>query len=106
VNLLGGYARAIEPELAAFLEEVNPENLSYHYKRIQMGEDEGELDNLLYYALSKYMRHGTAEEQGRKPRRWVVMPFGKYKGKRFREIPTGYLRWGAARDEHARRHAA
>jgi len=21
------------------------------------------------------------------------MPFGKYKGKRFRDIPTGYLRW-------------
>ncbi len=66
VNLLGGYARAIEPELAAFLEEVNPENLLHHYQRIKMGEDEGELDNLLYYALSKYMRHGTTEEQGRK----------------------------------------
>lgn len=45
--------------------------------------------------FSNYERsvHATAEEQGRKPRRWIVMPFGKYKGKRFREIPTGYLRW-------------
>jgi hypothetical protein len=63
VNLLGGYARAIEPDLAAFLEEVNPENLWYHYQRVKAGMGGGELDNLLYYALSKYLRHGTAEER-------------------------------------------
>ncbi len=66
VNLLGGYARAIESELAAFLEGVNPENLWYHYQRIKAGMGEGDLDNLLYYALAKYLRHGKAEEQGEK----------------------------------------
>jgi hypothetical protein len=63
VNLLGGYARAIESDLAAFLEKVNPENLWYHYQRIKAGNGEGDLDNLLYYALGKYLRFGTAEEQ-------------------------------------------
>ncbi len=66
VNLLGGYARAIEQELAAYLERVNPENLWYHYRRIQATGDGGELNNLLYYALAKYLRHGKAEEQGEK----------------------------------------
>ncbi len=66
VNLLGGYTRAIEPELAAFLEAVNPENLWYHYQRIKAGRQEGDLENLLYYALGHYLRHGTADEQARK----------------------------------------
>ncbi len=66
VNLLGGYARAIESELAAFLERVNPENLWYHYQRSKTGRGEGELNNLLYYALAKYLRQGTAEEQAEK----------------------------------------
>lgn len=45
--------------------------------------------------FSNYERsvHAIAEQQDRKTRRWLVMPFGKYKGKRFRDIPTGYLRW-------------
>ena len=62
-NLLSGYARAIEPELAAFLEEVNPENLWHHYKRLKAAQAQGDLENLLYYALSKYLRHGSAEAQ-------------------------------------------
>jgi hypothetical protein len=66
VNLLGGYARAIEPELAAFLEAANPENLWYHYQRIKAGRMEGEPENLLYYALGHYLHHGTVEEQVRK----------------------------------------
>ena len=37
--------------------------------------------------------HASAEQRESKSRRWFVMPFGKYKGKRFRDIPTGYLRW-------------
>jgi len=69
-NLLGGYALAIEPELAAFLEEVNPENLWHHYQRLKQrpgaGEDWGELENLLYYALSKYLRQGRAKAQAEK----------------------------------------
>jgi hypothetical protein len=66
VNLLGGYARAIEPELAAFLEAVNPENLWHHYKRVKAEHNGGDLDNLRYYALSKYLRHGTTKEQADK----------------------------------------
>jgi hypothetical protein len=66
VNLLGGYARSIEPELAAFLEEVNPENLWRHYQRAKAQQEAGEWDNLLYYALGKYLRHGAAEAQAEK----------------------------------------
>ena len=66
VNLLGGYARAMESDLAAFLEEVNPENLWYHYQRFKAGDGEGDLDNLLYYALSKFLSFGTAQEQADK----------------------------------------
>lgn len=66
VNLLGGYARAIEPELAAFLEAANPENLWYHYQRVKTRGGEGELENLLYYALDHYLRHGTADERAGK----------------------------------------
>jgi hypothetical protein len=66
VNLLGGYARAIEPELAAFLQQNNPENLWHHYQRLKAGQDGGELDNLLYYTLGKYVRQGTAKEQAGK----------------------------------------
>ena len=66
VNLLGGYARSIEPDLAAFLERANPENLWHHYQRLR-AEDEGDqLDDLLYYALSKYLRDGSESEQAEK----------------------------------------
>jgi hypothetical protein len=66
VNLLGGYARVIEEELATFLREVNPENLWHHYQRTKAGHEEGELNDLLYYALGKYLGHGTAKEQSEK----------------------------------------
>lgn len=66
LNLLGGYALSIEPELAAFLEETNPENLWRHYQRIKVTGERGELENLLYYALSKYLRHGDAATQAEK----------------------------------------
>jgi Family of unknown function (DUF6909) len=69
-NLLGGYAQAIEPELAAFLKEVNPENLWYHYQRLTLrrssGEEWGELENLLYYALGKYLHYGDAKARDEK----------------------------------------
>lgn len=61
LNLLGGYALAIEPELASFLQKANPENLWHHYQRMKAGEGRGELENLLYYALSIYLRYGEAE---------------------------------------------
>jgi hypothetical protein len=66
MNLLGGYALAIEGELAAFLKEVNPENLWHHYQRIKAGQERGELENLIYYAFSKYLRHGDAESRSEK----------------------------------------
>jgi hypothetical protein len=66
VNLLGGYSRAIESELAEFLEEVNPENLWHHYQRIKGRPRPYELENLLYYVLGKYLRHGDAQAQAEK----------------------------------------
>jgi hypothetical protein len=66
VNLLGGYASTIEPELAAFLEEVNPEGLWRHYQAVEAGQEEGTPQDLLYYVLSRYLRHGDAEAQAGK----------------------------------------
>jgi len=66
VNLLSGYAQAIEPELAAFLERANPENLWHHYQRIKADAVRGELDNLLHYSLGKYLQHGTPDERAAK----------------------------------------
>jgi len=63
VNLLVGYVSAIEPELAAFLEEVNPEDLWHDYQAVKAGQEEGAPHDLLYYALSRYLRHGDAEAQ-------------------------------------------
>jgi len=65
-NLLAGYARSIEAELAAFLEQGNPENLWYHYQRIKAGEEKDGLGDLLYYALGKYLRDGSDVEQAEK----------------------------------------
>jgi hypothetical protein len=62
-NLLTGYVQAIEPELAAYLDRVNPENLRHHYKRLQARTAQDALENLLYYALSKYLRHGDPSQQ-------------------------------------------
>ena len=66
VNLLGGYASTIEPELAAFLEEVNPEDLWHYYQALKADEEDGAPQDLLYYALSRYLRHGDAETQAAK----------------------------------------
>ncbi len=60
VNMLSGYAVAIESDLAAFLQEVNPENLWHHYQRLKERPDRSELLDLLYYALSRYLAHGDA----------------------------------------------
>lgn len=66
LNLLGGYAKGMEQELAAFLEEVNPENLWHDYQQISAGQGAGYLEDLIYYALGKYLRHGSAELQAEK----------------------------------------
>lgn len=62
-NLISGYAQSIEQDLAAFLEEVNPENLWHHYRRLKDDGKQGELQDLLYYSLSKYLNHGDAGER-------------------------------------------
>jgi hypothetical protein len=59
-NLVSSYAQTSEGELAAYLEESNPENLWHRYRRIEPGLAEGDLDNLLYYSLSKFLRAGDA----------------------------------------------
>jgi len=66
LTLLGGYALTIEAELANFLEQVNPENLWHHYQRLKAGGGQGDLENLLYYALRKYLVHGDVQEQAEK----------------------------------------
>jgi hypothetical protein len=66
INLLGGYAGAIESVLVAFLQETNPENLWHHYQRLKAKNDMEELVDLLYYALAKYLRHGDAQSQDEK----------------------------------------
>jgi len=50
----------------AFLEEVNPEDLWHSYQHLQGRREQESLENLLYYALSKYLRHGDAEAQAGK----------------------------------------
>jgi hypothetical protein len=60
-NLVSGYAMEIEQELAEFLQDVNPENLWHHYQRVKAGSSGDNLENLLYYALSRYLSHGDAE---------------------------------------------
>jgi hypothetical protein len=60
-NLVSGYALEIEQELADFLQEVNPENLWHHYQRVKAGSGGDNLENLLYYALNRYLSHGDAE---------------------------------------------
>ena len=65
-NLLGGYAQSAEGDLLAFLEEVNPENLWHHLSRIRAGKGREMQENLLYYALGKYLRHGGADTRAEK----------------------------------------
>ncbi|HNS50512.1 MAG TPA: hypothetical protein PKO09_04940 [Anaerolineae bacterium] len=62
-NLLSGYALSIEPALAEYLEQANPENLWRDYQRLKAGPAGGELLNLLYYALSHYVRGGRPDER-------------------------------------------
>ena len=63
VNLVSGYASTIEPELAAFLEETNPEDLWHFYQAIKAGHEEDAPQDLLYYALSRYLRSGDEDTQ-------------------------------------------
>jgi hypothetical protein len=63
-NLVSSYALTAETEMAAFLEEANPENLWHRYRRIKPSPSESDLENLLYYTLNKYLRDGDAELRG------------------------------------------
>ncbi len=63
---IGRIRKGIEAELAAFLQEANPENLWHHYQRVKAIQAPDELSDLLYYALAKYLRHGDANTQEKK----------------------------------------
>lgn len=77
-NLVSGYAQTIEDELAAYLEEENPENLWHHYKGIKAGHRPQDLEDLLYYALSHYMTHG--DEGARAARVEAMRSFQRQSG--------------------------
>jgi hypothetical protein len=59
-NLFSNYAALIKAEIIDFLEETSPEGLAETYRRIQSGELQDPLENLLYYVMRKYLRtpHG------------------------------------------------
>jgi uncharacterized protein DUF6909 len=54
-NLLGGYARAHEGEIADFLRKRNFEGLAPHYDRALAAGDHGAAINILYYALRAFI---------------------------------------------------
>jgi hypothetical protein len=104
LNLIGGYAPAIEAELAAFLEEANPENLWYHYQRIKAGHGQSELEDLLHYALGIYLRHG--DEQVCVERQTAMHQFHRERGllhvenPLYLDVAAQVLEMGSLRPEH------
>lgn len=66
VNLLGGYTHTLRTDLTQFLQQTNSEDLWSVYQRLEQGQETGDIQDLLYYAMSKYMRHGDPELQARK----------------------------------------
>jgi hypothetical protein len=63
VNLLGGYARAHESEIVAFLRRRNFEDLAPRYDEVTAAKDQAAADNILYYALRAFIHEPG--EQGR-----------------------------------------
>ena len=59
-NLFSSYTALIKAEIIDFLEETSPEGLAETYRRVQSGELQDPLENLLYYVMRKYLRtpHG------------------------------------------------
>lgn len=55
-NLLSNYAALIKDEIVDFLTQVNPEGLAREYQQLQSNQGSGALENLLYYAMRKYLR--------------------------------------------------
>ena len=55
VNLLGGYARAHEAEIVAFLRRRNFENLAPRYDEAVAAKDHAAAANLLYYSLRAFL---------------------------------------------------
>lgn len=61
-NLLTGYARLRQRELAAFVGEHNPENLLPEWQRVEATGDEVARANLLYYLQRAYLAQNTRLE--------------------------------------------
>jgi hypothetical protein len=65
VNLLGGYARAHEGEIAAFLRRRNFEDLAPRYDEVNGSNDQAAANNILYYSLRAFIHepgeHGRME---------------------------------------------
>jgi hypothetical protein len=55
-NLLSNYAALIKDEIVDYLIQVNPEGLAREYEQLQSNQNSGALENLLYYAMRKYLR--------------------------------------------------
>lgn len=57
-NLVGGYARAHQDAIAAYVEKKNPESLAEKVNEARGKNDDAELSSLLYYLLRGYI-HNT-----------------------------------------------
>lgn len=55
-NILSNYAGLIEDEITAYLTGTNPEGLTEEYHRLRQESLPGERENLLYYAMRRYLR--------------------------------------------------
>ncbi len=57
-NLLGGYARAKQEDIAAYARAKNPEGLADKVDQVLASEDDAERSSLLYYLLRGYIHDG------------------------------------------------
>ncbi|HTX30723.1 MAG TPA: hypothetical protein VMD09_05025 [Solirubrobacteraceae bacterium] len=75
VNMVTGIARELEPELVAFVEQMDEEDiLRQELDRFREGRTEGSWDNFLYFVARDYFRTRGAE--GRAERRAAEMRRG------------------------------
>jgi hypothetical protein len=56
VNLISGFAKAHRERILSFITQHNPEGLLTEYEQLP-AEDQGLIDNLLYYTLRYYLTH-------------------------------------------------
>jgi hypothetical protein len=63
VNLLSGFIQGEEEQIAAYLEEHNPESLGDAYRNLAKEEIERERRNLLYYSMKHYRADREAKRE-------------------------------------------